>query len=61
MNIDIDSILSDEISDEAAYEVLSVFARLTSVIEARYYAQVVRYMDGSYPLELPKCLEEDEF
>ncbi len=61
MNFDIQSILSDELSDEAAYELLSIFSQLTIAIESHYDAQIARYMDGCHPLELPQCLQEDEF
>ena len=60
MSIDIQSILSEEISDEAAYELLSVFSQLTTAIESRYYVQAARYMKDCFPLELPKYLEDDE-
>ena len=42
MSLDIKSILSDELSDEAAYELLSIFSQLTIEIESSYFNQVAR-------------------
>ena len=45
MMIDFDELLSDDLSDECAYELLHFMERLIMLIEARYYCQIKRYLN----------------
>lgn len=41
--IDLNELLANDLSDEAAYHVANFFVGLSLAIETRYYEQVVRY------------------
>lgn len=41
--IDLNELLPDDLSDEAAYHVANFFVGLSLAIETRYYKQVARY------------------
>jgi hypothetical protein len=51
-------ILPDEISDEAAYHLVTFFTKLTTELESRYFAQMRRYIRDNSPPELPDILKE---
>jgi len=49
MNIDIISLLPEEISDEVACHIVNFFVELAVHIEDHYYAQIKRYVDENSP------------
>jgi hypothetical protein len=53
MDINLHSLLPDDISDEAAYHLVNFFVELTSALEAHYFAQMKRYIDTNTSQHLP--------
>jgi DNA replication protein DnaC len=46
--------------DDAAYHLVTFLTELTAELEARYFAQMRRYVRDNCPLELPDILQESD-
>ena len=53
MQINIDDILPENISDESAYHLVNFLMNLATELDSRYFAQMKRYIDDmpSSPLD----------
>lgn len=50
MNRDLESMLPEEISDEAAYCLVNFFTELTTILEATYFTKMRRYVEETKPI-----------
>ncbi|HLB58452.1 MAG TPA: hypothetical protein VJL60_06525 [Gammaproteobacteria bacterium] len=63
----LNEILPDEISDEAAYEIVEILQHLAVAVESYYYGKIKRHISDISPLNIdPKYLrkttdEDDSF
>ena len=56
---DLRNLLPEELSDESAYQLVTFFENLTSMLESHYFAQMQRYQKCSeLPKELPAYLQK---
>jgi hypothetical protein len=58
MSTQLYDFLPEEVSDEAAFYIINLFVNITSVLEARYFAQMRRYRDENTILEIPLNIPE---
>ena len=59
MQINIDDILPEEISDESAYHLVNFFMDLGAALESHYFAQMKRYIDDM-PSSPPDILQRED-
>lgn len=52
MSTDLRDFFPEEVSDETAFNLVSLFANIASAIESHYFVQVRRYINENTPLEV---------
>ena len=57
MSTDLYDLFSEEISDETAFHMVNFFVNISSALDARYFAQVRRYINENTPIETPEFLK----
>ncbi len=55
MNINLDDMLPDGVSDEVAYCLVEFFSSLALAIESHYFSQARRHMNAITPPTISNC------